>query len=64
MRQRWPALDLDLAFLRSHTSLRNWEDLVLRRGWSSQKWRHHTTPARERALVADGPEAEERGVPR
>jgi AcrR family transcriptional regulator len=36
----------------SMTSLRSWEDLVQRRGWSKTSWIRRTTDALEAALVA------------
>ena len=38
----------------SMTSLRSWEDLVQRRGWSSSTWVKRTTAALEAALVQCG----------
>ncbi len=39
----------------SMTSLRAWEDLVHRRGWTNQEWVRWTTAALEAALLADEP---------
>ena len=38
------------------TSLRVWEDLVLRRGWSGDQWVESTTAALEAAFVAPRPD--------
>ena len=37
------------------TGFRVWEDLVLRRGWSTARFRRHLQLVLERALVADNP---------
>ena len=41
-------------FLWAMTGLRVWEDLVVRRGWSSRRFRSHIRRALEQVLVADG----------
>jgi AcrR family transcriptional regulator len=41
-------------FLWTMTGLRVWEDLVVRRGWSSRRFRSHIRRALEQVLVAGG----------
>lgn len=49
----WPGWKRDTAaeLLWSMTSLRAWEDLVCRRGWSDHQWIRATTAALEAALL-------------
>ena len=50
-----PAVAAELVW--ALTSLRTWEDLVVRRGWTGPQWVERTTAALEAALVARRPSA-------